>query len=248
MTHFPRSIARFDAFSNLRTLRWLPVFAATLARETHVSDLTGNQTSKIQISFNYSDGFDREIQTKIQAEPGPVEEKGPIIDPRWVGNGWTIFNNKGNPVRQYEPFFSQLLVRGHQFEFGVQMGVSPILCYDPLDRVVAIIQPNHTYAKVVFDPWHQLSSDANDTVLETDPVLDPDVGAFFRRLAYSDFAPTWYSQRIAGALGLQALAAFGAEYCCRHHRAPFENRSFLAPAFAMSIASSGSSISQNERC
>ena len=28
MTHFPRSIARFYAFSNLRTLRWLPVFAA----------------------------------------------------------------------------------------------------------------------------------------------------------------------------------------------------------------------------
>ena len=28
MTHFPRSIARFDALSNLRTLRWLPVFAA----------------------------------------------------------------------------------------------------------------------------------------------------------------------------------------------------------------------------
>ena len=27
------------------------------------------------------------------------------VSPRWVGSGWTIFNNKGKPVRQYEPFF-----------------------------------------------------------------------------------------------------------------------------------------------
>ena len=33
-------------------------------------------------------------------------------------------------MRQYEPFFSQLAL-GHQFEFGAEVGVSPILCYDP---------------------------------------------------------------------------------------------------------------------
>ena len=47
----------------------------------------------------------------MQAEPGPV------VNPRWVGSGWTIYNNKGKPVRQYEPFFSQL-PQGHQFEFA----------------------------------------------------------------------------------------------------------------------------------
>ena len=31
----------------------------------------------------------------------------PVVSPRWVGSGWTIFNNKGKPVRQYEPFFSR---------------------------------------------------------------------------------------------------------------------------------------------
>jgi hypothetical protein len=31
MTNFDRSIARFAAFSNLRTLRWLPLFAALAA-------------------------------------------------------------------------------------------------------------------------------------------------------------------------------------------------------------------------
>ncbi len=181
--------------------KWVPVFAATIARETHVSDLANGQQSKVQISFGYSDGFGREIQKKIQAEPGPVVDKGPVITPRWVSSGWTIFNNKGKPVRQYEPFFSQLTTKGHQFEFGVQAGVSPILCYDPVGRVIATIHPNHTYEKVVFDPWHQESWDVNDTVLQTDPTADPDVGDFFQLLPTPDYSPTWYTQRAGGGLG-----------------------------------------------
>jgi hypothetical protein len=43
-----------------------PPFAATLARETHFAD-PGGALTKIQVSFSYSDGFDREIQKKIQA-------------------------------------------------------------------------------------------------------------------------------------------------------------------------------------
>jgi hypothetical protein len=31
------------------------------------------------------------------------------VEPRWVGSGWTVFNNKGKPVRQYEPFFTDRL-------------------------------------------------------------------------------------------------------------------------------------------
>jgi RHS repeat-associated protein len=181
--------------------QWQPAFAATIARETHLFDLGPGQQSNLQISFSYSDGYGREIQKKIQAEPGPAIDGGPVINPRWVGSGWTIFNNKGKPVRQYEPFFSQLPANGHQFEFGVQVGVSPILCYDPVERVVATVHANHAYEKIVFDPWHQARWDVNDTVLQTDPAADPDVGDFFQRLAAADYSPTWYAQRSAGGLG-----------------------------------------------
>jgi RHS repeat-associated protein len=189
-------------FSNTRLgapddpTKWEPIWAATLARETHVSELAnvpGGQ-SKIQITFSYSDGFGREIQKKVQAEPGPVVDGGPNVNPRWVGSGWTIFNNKGKPVRQYEPFFSQLAL-GHQFEFGLQVGVSPILFYDPVDRVVATAHPNHTYEKIVFDPWHQDTWDVNDTVLQSNPSTDSDVGEFFQRIPTTDYLPTWYTQR-----------------------------------------------------
>ncbi len=47
-----------------------PPFAATLVRETHVSDQVAPQDLRIQVSFAYSDGFGRELQSKIQAEPG----------------------------------------------------------------------------------------------------------------------------------------------------------------------------------
>jgi len=179
---------------------WEPVFAATIARETHSSNLRPGEQPKLQISVSYSDGFGREIQKKIQAEPGPVIPGGPPVDPRWVGTGWTIFNNKGKPVRRYEPFFSQLPSRGHHFEFGVTVGVSPILCYDGLGRVVATIHPNHTYEKVVFEPWSQQGWDANDDVL-TDPLMDVTVVDFFRRLPTADYLPSWYTARAGGALG-----------------------------------------------
>jgi hypothetical protein len=189
-----------------------PVVAATIARETHFRDPGGEQ-SKVQVNFSYSDGFGREVQKKIQAEPGDAPQReanvanpnrpGKLIlengkpkltstDPRWVGNGRTIFNNKGKPVKQYEPFFSSTHLYEDEPEL-VMTGVTPILFYDPVERVVATLHPNHTYEKVVFDPWQQVTWDVNDTVL-LDPQTDLDVGGFFQQLPASDYLPTWHSE------------------------------------------------------
>jgi RHS repeat-associated protein len=199
---------------------WVPPFAATIARETHVSDLEPDQPSKLQISFSYSDGFGREIQKKIQAEAGRVPRRDAdrkiivgadgqpemtttSFSPRWVGSGWTIFNNKGKPVRQFEPYFTDT----HHFEFDVRIGVSSVLFYDPAERAVATLHPNHTWEKVIFDPWRPESWDVNDTALITDPKVDADVGSFFKRLADEEYLPTWHTQRVAGALGTTEQAA-----------------------------------------
>lgn len=184
-----------------------PVFAATLARETHVSDPLPEDGLKIQVSFSYSDGFGREIQKKIQAEPGPLEDGGPDVKPRWVGSGWTVFNNKGKPVKNYEPFFDDT----HDFRFGKMVGVSSTLFYDPMERVVATLHPNHTYEKVVFDAWMQETWDVNDTLNikqrfdprlpgvipahDSKPVDDPHVGEYFKRLPEKEYLPTWYFLR-----------------------------------------------------
>jgi RHS repeat-associated protein len=175
-----------------------PPFAATIAREKHLSDLIASEQSKIQVSFSYSDGFGREIQKKIQAEPGPVVEGGPVFSPRWVGSGWTIFNNKGKPVRRYEPFFDET----HDFKFAKIAGVSPVLFYDPIGRVVATLRPNHTYEKVVFSPWEQKTYDVNDTVA-LNPRDDPDVARITKLYFAAQPASwqTWREPRINGQMG-----------------------------------------------
>jgi hypothetical protein len=198
--------------------RWQPACAATLARESHGSVSLPPQGLRIQLGFTYSDGFGREIQSKIPAEPGPVPQRdadgrivvgangqpqmtGHAVGPRWVGSGWTVFNNKESPVRQFEPFFSDT----HRFEFEVRIGVSPVLFYDPVERVVATLHPNHTWEKVVFDPWRQETWDVNDTVL-LNPAEDPEMGDFFRRLPEADYLPTWHALRTDPAHAGEAAA------------------------------------------
>lgn len=203
-----------------------PAFASTIARETHVSDLQGGQ-SKFQISFSYSDGVGRQVQTKVQAEQGLAPQRGnpttlatgdlssgalqlqnnkPQLSQtssRWVGTGCTIYNNKGKPVKQYEPFFSS----SHLYEAEPEVtmtGVTPVLFYDPVERVIATIHPNHTYEKVLFDPWKQTTYDVNDTVAPTpqnaligDPRTDSDIQGYVTN--YLGALPaawqSWYQQR-----------------------------------------------------
>lgn len=208
-----------------------PSFAATLVREVHFND-SGGTTSSIQFSLSYSDGFGREIQKKIQAEAGDAPQRQtpvPLPDgdirpgelvrdaqgnpiqantpQRWVGTGRTVFNNKGKPVRQYEPFFSST----HLYESERDMtdtGVSPILFYDPVERVVATLRPNHTYEKVVFDPWQQSTYDVNDTVAALgdqtgDPRSDPDIQGYVAEyfMLQPDTWQSWYNQRIGNQMG-----------------------------------------------
>ena len=151
-----------------------PVYAATLARETHVNN-TADGELKIQMSFEYSDGFGRSLQKKIQAEAGMALKKNPQTgqfenewaDPRWVGTGRIVYNNKGKPVKQYEPFFSHTAGCETEVEM-VERGVSPTIQYDPLGRVIWTDMPNGTFSKVEFDAWQQATWDENDTVAESD--------------------------------------------------------------------------------
>ncbi len=135
---------------------------------------------------------------KIQAEPGPLDlddKASAFADPRWVGTGAKVYNNKGKPVREYEPFFSAVP------QYGIERrGVSSVLFYDPVERVVATLHPDHSFEKIEFDAWRQVSFDANDTVT-FDPLADAVIGPFFSLLPEAEYLPTWYQARISGDLG-----------------------------------------------
>ena len=174
-----------------------PPAVYTLARETHVADLTPvGAATQYQYGFAYGDGFGREIQRKALVASGPITSGGATMSPRWLGSGWTIFNNKGQPVRRYEPFFTST----NGFEFAAQTGVSSVLFYDPAGRVAATLHPDNSWEKVVFDAWRQESWDGNDTVLIADPRTDADVGAYFSDASAPPLLPHGSTCVLAGLM------------------------------------------------
>ncbi|WP_406193202.1 hypothetical protein OH807_02330 [Kitasatospora sp. NBC_01560] len=179
----------------------------TIVRETHTADLDPGERSVLLNTFVYSDGSGREIQRKTEADPAPGHA-GPDAPaparPRWTGSGWTVTDNKGDPVRVFEPFFTDT----HAFEPGAARGTATTRLHDAAGRVVATLFADDSYAKTVLTPWRRTTWDRNDTAL-ADPRTDPDTAAL--TAAHFRTAPpgwrTWYAQRIDGGLGAAEQAA-----------------------------------------
>jgi hypothetical protein len=141
-----------------------PACAAGLVREKHVAQLAAGESSPLQAAFEYSDGMGNVLVKKSQAEP---EKPGEPL--RWIASGKTVLNNKGKPVKQYEPYFStdENEAPNHRFEEPHEEGVTPILYYDAPGRQVRVEMPDGTLSRVEFSPWFTRAYDANDTILES---------------------------------------------------------------------------------
>jgi hypothetical protein len=150
-----------------------PNFVHTFAREQH-----GVANPRWQESYTYSNGSGGVAMVKAQAHPGKALQVNPDgtvtevdANPRWIGNGRKILNNKGNPVKQYEPYFSIT----HEYEDEKvlrEIGVTPILFYDAIGRNIRTLFPNKTLARVELNPWMQKVFDANDAVKESQWYVD----------------------------------------------------------------------------
>src|SRR5262249_15210450 len=104
----------------------LPAFTATISREQYFSQ---EADSPVQLKFEYANATGKVTMTKAQAEPGLAKQvivnpddtitildvdtaSGATPENRWVGTGRKVLNNKGNVVKEYEPYFSVT----HQYE------------------------------------------------------------------------------------------------------------------------------------
>lgn len=171
-----------------------PTVVASIVREIHAKQDVNNN-SPLQISFEYSDGLGKVAMKKVHVESGVVKipdgtPNGTKIDTgaqlRWVGNGRTVLNNKGNPIKQYEPYFSTTPTYENDPKW-VEQGVSPILYYDGAGRNVKTELPNGTFTKVVFDAWKQYSYDVNDTVEESIWKTKPEnAAAYLKTKSHAD--------------------------------------------------------------
>jgi RHS repeat-associated protein len=157
-----------------------PAVVATIVREEHYQK---NNHSPLQISFEFTNGLGQVVMKKNQAEPGVAWQV--TVNPdltyavtqidtaallpkqlRWIGNGRTILNNKGHAVKQYEPYFSVTFHYEDQKEL-VETGVTPVLYYDALGRMIKTERPDGTFGKTEFNSWQQTIFDANDTMLQS---------------------------------------------------------------------------------
>lgn len=202
------------------TIAWgtHPACACGIVGEQHVSQLARDGKSPLQAAFEYSDGMGSVVVKKIQAEPDPklpeAEQKL-----RWIANGKTILNNKGKPVKQYEPYFSSPEI-GHRFEEPREEGVTPVIYYDAAGRVVRTEMPGGSYSRVEFSPWHVKTFDANDTVLESRWYQDreaPDPQAPLASGASPDTRAAWLAAQHANTPSETHLDSLGREVIAIAH-------------------------------
>lgn len=140
-----------------------PVFVHTIRRVHHASDNFSDETIE---SREYSDGFGRLIQTRAQAEDYVFGELGGEVGlPDQPGSaptaavarqqadsvvvsGWQRFDNKGQVIEKYEPFFST----GWDFQVEAEAvkGQHATLFYDPRGQVIRTLNPDGSQQRVIF--------------------------------------------------------------------------------------------------
>lgn len=130
----PTTILAYDPFAWRD--RGEPVSSHVRSRETH-----GDPGTRWIHAYTYSDGFGGVLLEKQSAAPGLAPQRdangalildeagAPVLapaTPRWVGTGRVVLDNKGNPVRHYEPYFSSTEAYEAEAELREQ-GVTPVI-------------------------------------------------------------------------------------------------------------------------
>jgi RHS repeat-associated protein len=178
-----------------------PNYVHAKARKQH------GGTASWQETFTYSDGSGAVAMVKAQAEP---DELTPTT-PRWIGSGKTVVNNKGNIVKQYEPYFSS--TSAYQTEEAIAaFGVTALYFYDPIGRLIRVDLPSGAYRKTDYGVWKTTAWDEHDTLSDTAnpwrlaraslPSGDPERIAYEAALLHADTP----SRVFADAMGRAFLA------------------------------------------
>src|SRR6266487_2024376 len=198
----------FMAFANSPPGARRPMFVRTIQRDYHVqdADVPAGRKDNALVRVEYSDGFGRVIQTRSLAQavhfgsdllgldvipedqnvdPGPSH--GVVFDdpaqPAVTVSGHQVFDNKGQVVEQFEPFFSTGL--DYAPPSAAQLAARAQMFYDPRGQMVRTINPDGSVKRVIFGipkqldtlddfdptPWEAYTYDANDLVAYCTPFV-----------------------------------------------------------------------------
>lgn len=151
----------------------MPPHAVMLTTDRYDSD--PKQQIRQQVTF--SDGFGRELQSAARQAGGEAWQRGAggalvtdsdgqpvsaLTDFRWAVTGLTEYDNKGQPVRTYQPYFL------NSWEYVSDDSARQDLYadthyYDPTGREWQVKTAKGWYRRNLFTPWLVVSEDENDT-------------------------------------------------------------------------------------
>ncbi len=160
-------------------LNWItdrkPVHSAALVSDNYAND----PNAQVRITLVHSDGFGRVLQTRQKVEPGlaykidrrhefTIKNGKPVeieTDTRWVVSGRVEYNNKGLPVRSYQPYFinSSRYIDDAAFR---DFGYYDTHYYDPLGREVRVVTAQGYLRRQTYHAWYGIKEDENDTLAE----------------------------------------------------------------------------------
>ena len=133
--------------------------------------------ARILQSISYYDGEGELLQRKLKAENGSdcylynadtgtvtENDTGLSVSNRWLTSGQTVYNNKGEVVRQYEPYYIDTTQYVEDDALS-SVGASPINYYDPLGRATHAITEKGFLLWTRWSAWEVQAWDANDAFL-----------------------------------------------------------------------------------
>jgi len=165
-----------------------PVQAATLLADQYPG---ANPAAQIRISLSLFDGFGRTLQAKQKCPPGlayvlntdgtlEIEAGKPVerdtgSAPRWAVSGRTEYDDKGQVIRTYQPYFINVPKYVNDAS-AREWGYADTHYYDPLGREYQVITALGHLRRKSFYPWFSIAEDENDTLqeaIDNDPLSRP---------------------------------------------------------------------------
>jgi RHS repeat-associated protein len=209
----------FNAFARRKE----PVFVRTIRHIHHDTETDVPQPLRDHTieTVEYSDGFGRVVQTRSQAEDVIFDDPSlaaPLLGgvglppdqsmapsdavgllhggsdpPQVVVSGWHVYDNKGQVVQRFEPFFDTgwAYRRPRNGAAREELGQSVTIFYDPRGRVIRTVNPDNSEQRVIYGvpdnvadptrfrptPWEVYAYDTNDNAGRTHATQPPGASA-----------------------------------------------------------------------
>jgi YD repeat-containing protein len=137
-----------------------PIFGHVERRLRHASD---NASDEVTETRQYSDGYGRLVQTRTRAQQWVAAQNGDglglqadqnaalsdavvrKVTDNVIVSGWQIYDNKGQLIEKYEPFFSN----GFEFEDDARRGQRSTMFYDPRGNLLRTIRADGSQQRIV---------------------------------------------------------------------------------------------------